>query len=145
MGGEGVTFSLSRWKPGHLLLSWGAYWSGLVAVKLGPAIWEMWRVTQLPEGHGAINASFNNGVLNLSVVEDGVTTLAASSPFSTILLWVVVPPIVLWATWLFMRDRQPASLAAREQAALSEGTAPATEWRAPHNERMPAERTRTPN
>ena len=138
-------FSLRRWKPGQLLLSWGVYWAGLVAVKLGPAIREMWRVTQLPEGHGSINASFNNGVFNLSVVEDGVTTLASSAPFSTILVWVLVPPIVLWATWLFVRVRQPApSLSAREPAALSEGTAPAAEWRS-QNERMPVEHTHTPN
>ena len=138
-------FSLRRLKPGHLLLSWGAYWVGLVAVKLSPAIREMWRVTQLPEGHGTINASFNNGVFNLSVVEDGVTTLASSAPFSTILLWVLVPPIVLWALWLLVRVRQPApSLSAREQAALSEGAAPATEWSS-QSDRAPAERIHTPH
>ena len=138
-------FSLSRWKPSQLLLSWGVYWAGLIAVKLGPAILEMWRVTQLPEGHGTINASINDGVFNLSVVEDGVTTLASSASWSTILLWVLVPPLVLWAIWLFARVRRPTpSLSAHEQAALSEGNAPATEWRA-QNDRVPAERIHTPN
>jgi hypothetical protein len=139
--------SLSRWKPGQLLLSWGAYWAGLVAVKLGPAILEMWRVTRLPEGHGVINATFGNDGFNLSVVEDGVTTLATSASLSSILLWVLVPPIVLWALWLLARVRQPApvpSVSAREQAALSEGTGPAREWR-PQEDRMPAERIHTPN
>jgi hypothetical protein len=138
-------FSISRWKPGHLLLSWGAYWGGLVAVKLGPTLREVYRVTQLPEGHGSINAGFNNSVLNVSIVEDGVTTLASSAPLSTILVWVLVPPIVLWAIWLFVRVRQPTpSLSAHEQAALSEGTAPATEWRS-QNDRVPADRIHTPN
>ena len=137
-------FSLSRWKPGHLLLSWGAYWAGLVAVKLSPAILEMWRVTRLPPGHGVINASFNNGVFDLSVVEDGVTTLANSAPLWTILLWVLVPPIVLWATWLFVRVRPAPGLSAREQAALSEGSAPAEEWRS-QSDRVGAERIHTPN
>lgn len=137
-------FSLRRWKPAQLLLSWGAYWTGLVAVKLGPAIREAWRVTQLPDGHGTINAGFNNGVLNFEVIEDGVKTFASSAPFSTILLWVLVPPMVLWAIWLLVRVRQPApSLPAREHAALSEGTAPATEWR--QSDRVPAERIHTPN
>ena len=138
-------FSLSRWKPGHLLLSWGAYWTGLIAVKLGPAIREMWRVTRLPEGHGVINAGFNNGILNVSVVEDGVTTLASSAPFSTILLWVLVPPIVVWTIWLFARVRQPApSLSAHEPAALSEGAAPAPEWIS-RSGREPVERIQTPH
>lgn len=138
-------FSLRRWKPSQLLLSWGAYWAGLVAVKLGPAFLEMWRVTRLPEGHGTINASFGNNGLNLSVMEDGVTTIATSASLSTILLWVLVPPIVLWVLWLFVRVRQPApSLSGKEQAALSEGTAPATEWRS-QTDRVPAERIHTPN
>ena len=140
-------FSLSRWTPGQLLLSWGTYWAGLVAVKLGPAIREMYRVIQLPEGHGSINAGFSNGVVNLSVVEDGVTTLAHSAPFSTILLWVLVPPVVLWGIWVLVRVRQPAPappLSAREQGALSEGAPPATEWRA-RNDRVPADRIHTPN
>ena len=138
-------FSLSRWKPGQLLLSWGAYWAGLVAVKLSPAIREMWRVTQLPEGHGTINANFSNGGFNLSVVEDGVTTLASAASFSTILLWVLVPPMALWLIWLFVRVRQPApSLSSTEQAALSEGRAAATEWRSPAD-RAPADRIHTPN
>ena len=138
-------FSLRRWKPSQLLLTWGAYWAGLTAVKLGPAIAEMWRVTQLPPGHGVINASFSNGGFNLSVVEDGVTTLANSAPLSMILLWVLVPPIALWAIWLFVRVRRQApSLAAREHAALSEGTASAAEWRS-QDDRVPAERIHTPN
>ena len=138
-------FSLSRWKPRHLLLSWGAYWAGLVAVKLGPAFLEIWRVTRLPKGHGTINASFGNTGFNLSVLEDGVTTLATSASLSSILLWVLVPPIVLWALWLFVRVRQPASsLSAHEHAVLSEGAAPAEEWR-PRSDRVGAERIHTPN
>lgn len=138
-------FSLGRWKPGQLLSSWGVYWAGLVALKLGPAIREMWRVTQLPEGHGSINAGFDNGVINVSVLEDGVKTFAGSAPFSTILLWVLVPPMALWLVWLFVRVRQPVpALAASERAALSEGTAAAAEWR-PQADRVPAERIHTPN
>ena len=33
-----MELSLRRWKPGQLLLGWGAYWAGLVGIALGPAI-----------------------------------------------------------------------------------------------------------
>jgi hypothetical protein len=140
-----MALSLRRWKPKQLLMSWAVYWVGLVAVKLGPAILESWRVTQLPEGHGSINAGFDNGLINYSIVEDGVKTFAASTSFSTVLLWTLMPPMALWLIWLFVRVRPGTpSLGARGQAALSEGTARAEE---PHakDDRVPVERVQTPN
>jgi hypothetical protein len=140
-----MALSLRRWKPKHLLMSWAAYWVGVIAVKLGPAIAESWRVTQLPKGHGSINASYANGLINYSIVEDGVNTFVASTSFSTVLLWALVPPLALWLIWLFVRVRPATpSLGAREQAVLSKGTAPAEEWHA-KDDRVPVERVHTPN
>ena len=147
-----MELSIRRWKPGQLLLGWGVYWAGLIGVKLGPAIRATWRATQLPEGHGNVSASFGNTTLSYTVIEDGVKTIAASAPISTILLWVVVPPLLLWLVWLFVRVRptvRERSIAsgASNAAALPAGSSPAAGWRVSQDDRVRVERERirTPN
>ena len=100
-----MELSLRRWKPGQLLLGWGAYWAGLVGIALGPAIRASWHATRLPEGHGSINASFDNGTLSYEVIEEGVKTFVATAPLSTAILWIVGPPLILWLVWLIVRER----------------------------------------
>ena len=39
-------------------------------------------------------------------MEDGVKTLASSAPFSTVLLWALVTPFVLWVIRVLVRVRQ---------------------------------------
>ena len=145
-----MELSLRRWKPGQLLLSWGAYWAGLIGVTMGPAIRATWRATSLPDGHGSINAGFNNGVLNYEVIENGVKTITTSAPFSSVLLWLVGPPLALWVLWLVVRLRpEPSQPAVAGGAAeqLSAGSGPASEWRVKQDERVRVEREgiRTPN
>jgi len=147
-----MELSIRRWKPGQLLLGWGVYWAGLIGVKLGPAIRASWRATQLPEGHGNISASFDNTTLSYTVIEDGVKTIAASAPMSTVLLWVVVPPLVLWLVWLFVRERpsvreRSIASAASKPDALAAGSSPAAGWRVNQDDRVRVEREgiRTPN
>jgi hypothetical protein len=146
-----MELSLRRWKPGQLLLGWAAYWAGLVAVTLSPAIAATWRATRLPEGHGSVSASFGDGGLSYTVIEDGVKTWVGTTPVTTALLWVVVPPLLLWLVWLIVRERPATrgSLAAESSAAgaLAEGSAPAEEWHVRRDDRAPADRGRvtTPN
>src|SRR5574338_823437 len=126
-----MKLSIRQWRPGQLLLGWAAYWAGLVGVTLGPAIGKTWRATQLPSGHGSVNASFDNGTLKYAVIENGVNTWVGSAPFSTVILWLVGPPLVLWLVWLLVRERPKrdqsiAGLAGRGVDALP-GPA-ATEW-----------------
>jgi len=90
-----MELSLRRWKPGQLLLGWAAYWAGLVGVTLGPALGATWRAAQLPEGHGSISAGFGDAGFTYSVIESGVKTIDLSAPVSTVLLWVVGPPLLL--------------------------------------------------
>ena len=101
-------FSLRQWRPRQLLLAWGGYWAGLAAVTLGPGVRAAWRATRLPDGHGTISASVNEAVVQLSVIEDGVTTWASATPFGTVALWLAGPPLVLWLLWLLMRPRREA-------------------------------------
>lgn len=145
-----MELSLRRWKPGQLLLSWGAYWAGLIGVTLGPGFAAAWRATRLPEGHSTINAGFDNGTLNYQVVAEGVKTAAGSAQVSTVLLWLIGPPLALWLIWLVVRQRPGAAQAAVSGAAaeqLQAGSGPAAEWRMKQDERMPVEREgiRTPN
>jgi hypothetical protein len=145
-----MELSLRRWKPGQLLLSWGAYWAGLIGVTMGPAIRAAWRATTLPDGHGSINAGFNNGTLTYDVIEEGVKTVAGSTQFSTALLWLVGPPLALWVLWLLVRRRPEASQAAVSSGAadrLSAGSGPAPAWRVMQDDRVSVEREelRTPN
>jgi len=127
-----MELSLRRWKPGQLLLGWATYWVGLVGTTLGSAIGASWRATRLPDGHGSIEAGFANGTIHYTVIEDGVKTWAGATSMTTALLWLAVPPLVLWLAWLIVRDRpdaKAAPLVNSDAAALSAGAGPAAEYR----------------
>jgi len=144
---------IRRWRPGQLLASWTAYWAGLAGVALGPAVPVVWRATHLPEGHGTITAGFENTVFHFTVVEEGVKTLAASAPLGTIMAWLIGPPLALWLIWLAVRQRPTADLPSAQPVSgvsherLAAGTAPASEWRVHHDDRVSVDRepVRTPN
>jgi hypothetical protein len=148
-----MELSIRRWRPGQLLASWTAYWAGLAGVALGPAVPVVWRATHLPEGHGTITAGFENTVFHFTVVEEGVKTLAASAPLGTIMAWLIGPPLALWLIWLAVRRRPTADLPSAQPVSgvsherLAAGTAPASEWRVHHDDRVSADRepVRTPN
>ena len=147
-----MEWSLRRWKPSQLLLGWAAYWVGLIGVTLGPAIRASWRATRLPDNHGTITASFDNGALSYSVIEEGVKTWSGSVPFSTVMLWLVGPPLLLWVVWLIVRQRTSAprvdvSAGKASVNALRPGDAPAADWVVDRDERVRVERDRitTPN
>lgn len=142
-----MELSLRRWRPGQLLASWGAYWAGLTAVGLGPAIVAGWRATRLPEGHGSIEAGFANGTLNYAVIEEGVKTFSATAQLSTAIVWVVGPPLLLWLIWLVVRRRpnDVARVAAdARRDALGAGAGPAEDLGVKKRDRVPAERERRP-
>lgn len=92
-------FSLSRWRPAHLFLSWLVYWVALVAVTLGPAVPAILRATA-PRAKGEISASFGDSALSLIVKQSGQITWSGSVHTLTAVLWVAVPPLILWALWV---------------------------------------------
>jgi hypothetical protein len=146
-----MELSMRRWRPGHLLASWATYWVGLAGVAVGPAVPALWRATHLPKGHGTISAGFDNSLLTLSVVEDGVKTLSSSISFGAAMAWIIGPPLVLWLIWLALRSRAASdaaqSIEAGNRDRLAAGSDPATNWRVAREERVPVERepVRTPN
>ena len=95
---------LSRWRPFHLVMAWGAYWLALLVVALGPALPAILEATRSNDGHGEINASFGDGVLSLTVKHLGQVTWSGSVHFLTAALWLGLPPLVLWLLWLRARS-----------------------------------------
>ena len=145
-----MELSLRRWKPGQLLLGWGAYWAGLIGITLGPAIRASWHATRLPEGHGSINASFNNGTLSYEVIAEGAKTFAGTTPLSTAIFLMVGPPLILWLVWLIVRERpssRASAIAGGAADALPAGSQPAAEVRVRQDDRVAMDpgRVRTPN
>lgn len=95
--------SLSRWRPVHLLIGWGAYWAALLIATLGPAVPAILSATR-DDTHGEINASFGNSVLSLTVKELAKVTWYGSVHVFTAALWIGIPPLVLWLLWLRARS-----------------------------------------
>lgn len=105
-------FSLSRWRPAHLFLSWLVYWVALLAVTLGPAIPATLRATA-PKAHGEISASFGSSVWSLIIRRSGQLLWSGSVHTVTAALWIAIPPLILWLLWLAGRGtatRQPAGI-----------------------------------
>lgn len=96
-------FSLSRWRPAHLLLGWCAYWAALLIVAIGPAVPAILRATA-PNAKGDITASFGDSGFFLTVKELGRVTWSGSVHALTAALWVGIPPLILWALWLRARS-----------------------------------------
>jgi hypothetical protein len=101
-----MAFSLSRWRAKHLLGAWVLYWIVLVLVKLGSGLLAASRVLSAPKGHGRIDVSMNDGVLTANILGDAVHWTGSAS-FMSIVLWLSVPPLLLWLLWLVTR-RAPA-------------------------------------
>lgn len=100
---------LRTWKARHLAFAWAGYWAGLVAVKLGPAIVTLWRLTQAESSdQNAVSLGFSNTTLNLLMTERGTQVYSGSASLTEMGLWIAVPPLLLLAAWLF---RRPAAVA----------------------------------
>src|SRR6185312_13470627 len=72
---------LARWRPGHVIAAWFVYWIGLLGVTV----------------------SFTNTVLHVTVTQFGKVTHVASASLGQMAFWVGVPPLALYALWLFTR------------------------------------------
>ena len=97
---------LSRWST--LVASWVLYWLLLAGIKLGPAIAAIWRVTRSggPEGSSSVNFSAGDQGLILHVTKLGREVYTASTSIMGLVLWIGVPPLILWFVWAWLRSRQ---------------------------------------
>ena len=94
-----------RFRVRNLLLAWSTYWLALIAVGLSPAIGAIWRMSQLPHGNGSVNAGFNGGVLSANVLQNGIPTWTGSISVLGLTLLIALPPLVMWALFLFIAPR----------------------------------------
>ena len=85
-----------------LLALWAAYWAGLAAVEAGPARWEFLRL-QATSGRGSVSWEFSGSATMLSLALFG-------------------PPLLLWALWLLVPERDHGRRAARSATFDAEET-----------------------
>jgi hypothetical protein len=98
-----------------LLGTWGTYWLLLAAFGLGPLALAIIRATSGPnDNKSSVNASFGDGVLSVTVVNQGHTTYTSSMHFLTAALWIAGPPLVAWLAF-FIGARREAKAAAYER------------------------------
>jgi hypothetical protein len=102
-----MAFSLSRWRPRHLLLAWVAYWLLLLATVMRPAIQLLLSAMNASPGRASVSASMGDGALSL-VVQSGGSTWTGAAPYVNVALWIAGPPLLLFALWVATRPRTVA-------------------------------------
>jgi len=91
-----------------LIASWILYWLLLIGIKGGPAIGAIWRATRAggPEGSSSVNASFGDGGITLDVTRLGQSVYHGAISTLSLVLWIGIPPLVLWVAWAVLRRRE---------------------------------------
>ncbi len=93
---------MRRWGLRGLLASWAAYWVGLIAIRLGPAVGPIWTATH-STAHGTVSVSTGSDAFSLVVTTGGATTYTTSIGVLPLVLWLALPPLALWFLWLASR------------------------------------------
>lgn len=134
-------WSLARLRPLQIAVVSIVYWLGLTAVKLGGAILSIWWVSRLPPNHGAVNAGFQNGLLHLTVLQDGKELWSGSTSLGLFLALVLGPPVLLALTARWSRLAENAGPVLTTDLPADDGALPASQldWSAPADD---PERTR---
>jgi len=102
--------TLSHWRPANLFAAWGAYWAGLAAVTLTPAALAVLRATSSGAHPSSVNASLGDHGISITVMEAGRQTYVASAHVLPAALLIAVPPLALFALWLWRRSRALAEV-----------------------------------
>ena len=129
-----MAFSLRRWRPRHLLLSWIAYWLALAAVTLGPAIPALMRATAT-DAKGSMNASAGDQGVSITITADGGAAWSGAASLTAVVFWLVGPPLLLWLVWFVRRKPRDEKLtpsggvSAPNAKVLSEGAATPVDMR----------------
>jgi hypothetical protein len=108
---------LTRWRLSGLLVGWAAYWVTIAAVKMGPALRAI-RDARRGEG-GTVQIEGGDGGLVTTVTKHGIETYSGTMTLFDIVVWGALPPLLLWAAWMWAnaRARRPAP----EMPLVSEG------------------------
>lgn len=115
-------FGIKRWRPRHLLLSWVAYWTGLVAATIGPAVPALLRATSQTGNQGSIGFNFGSDGFALTVSVAGATIWHGAAQLTTIALWLSMPPLLIWLAWVYTRPKSPPAIDAPHSPLLGAST-----------------------
>jgi hypothetical protein len=114
---------LSRWRPGHLLAVWSAYWLGLAAAVVTPIALTLHRLSRTGAPPNTTDLSLNlsdKTGFTVAITQPGHTGYHGSAGLLPTALAIGVPPLLLWGAWLFARTRTQAREAERRPAAIAE-------------------------
>jgi hypothetical protein len=100
-----VRLSLRGWGAKHLLIAWSGYWLALGVATLEPALAALWRLSRAG-AHGQASAAVGDGLLRLTITSTDGSAWTGAIHFSSLVLWVVGPPLVLWLLWALSRPRR---------------------------------------
>ena len=120
-----ITLDVRRWNVRHLVGASAAYWTALAATTLAPIARILSSLAERSGDHGSVSASFGNGGLNLSALEDGITVYTASASLPVIAFWIAGPPLALWLLWLALRPSRDAAAALHSSPAFDALAEPA--------------------
>ena len=98
-------WSPRRWGAAELLAAWVAYWVLLAAVAFARPALVMYRIRDLPEGSSKAQVSLGDQGFVAHIVSQGRTLIDWRASGTTVLLWLVVPPLLIFIAWLVMRPR----------------------------------------
>jgi hypothetical protein len=104
-----MRFSPRNWGTKQLLLSWCAYWLVLGAATLKPALAILARVSGAG-AHGDAGLSYGDGLIKLTVHSaDSGAVWTGAIHFTSLILWLFGPPLLLWLLWAVTRPRRDAA------------------------------------
>lgn len=96
-----------RWGVNRLVGAWVAYWILLLAVSLRGMVMAFWRMRQ-SGGHGSASVGIDDGRLEATVRDGSHVLWHGAVDFTTLALWLAVPPLVLLVLWLVLQPRGAA-------------------------------------
>jgi LmbE family N-acetylglucosaminyl deacetylase len=133
-------FGLQRWKAGTLLGAWTAWWVALIGVSIGPGLLRAWQLTREEGTHGTMSISLDGSKLLLSIHDSGraAGVWSFESSVAVAVVWIAVPPLVLWLLWLLSRPRRSAL--SRTDVAFLEAPRSATPGKEEKPERVRVDR-----
>ena len=123
-----MPLSPRHWRARHLLGAWIAYWAALLAVTLGPGVLALRRIRGAPENTSHVNFSFGDQGLQGNIVSYGTTLWSVHVGPAAVVLWLVVPPLLLWLLWAALRPRPESLAGGQGPRAVGAGAAA---WQAP--------------
>lgn len=98
-----ISLNIRRWKLGQLVGVSAGYWAVLGAAALAPFSRTVATIARLGGERGTATGSFNDGIITLTALKDGVAVYTGSASILQIALWIALPPLGLCLAWLASR------------------------------------------